>query len=112
VCDGTGSSAVIGGKLRGHEREPTAAADTLAAVGAEVHLARPLGVKVLGLELDFAEVGFAFLGVGGDGVDGGVRGGGVQDQGDDLAIGVVAGQGDDPGPPVSCSGCRVRRPVL
>src|SRR5512146_2776206 len=65
------------------------------AVGDGLAVAAAVGAfgQVLGVELDFAEVGFAFLGVGGDGVEGGVRGGGVQDEGDGLAVGVVAGQG-------------------
>src|SRR6266566_1996071 len=44
----------------------------------------------------FADVGFAFVGVGGDGEDGDARGGGVEDEGDRLAVGVAAGQGDRP----------------
>src|ERR1022692_2933968 len=47
--------------------------------------------------LDFADVGFAFVGVRGDGEQGGVGGGGVQDEADGLALGVAAGQRDDPG---------------
>ena len=43
----------------------------------------------------FAEVGFAFVGVRGDGEDGDAGGGGVEDEGDGLAVGVAAGQGDD-----------------
>src|SRR6266566_3070518 len=45
----------------------------------------------------FADVGFAFVGVGGDGEDGDARGGGGEDEGDRLAVGVAAGQGDRPG---------------
>ena len=44
----------------------------------------------------FAEVGFAFVGVRGDGEDGDAGGGGVQDEGDGLAFGVAARQGDWP----------------
>src|ERR1035441_3565470 len=47
--------------------------------------------------LDFADVGFSFAGVRGDGEQGGVGGGGVQDEADGLALGVAAGQRDDPG---------------
>jgi hypothetical protein len=48
--------------------------------------------------LDFEDVGFAFVGVGGDSKNGGAGGGGVEDEGDGLAFGIVAGQGDRPGP--------------
>ena len=53
--------------------------------------------QVLAGPFDFAEVGFAFVGVGGDGEHGDVGGGGVQDQADRLGLGVLAGQGKDPG---------------
>ena len=43
----------------------------------------------------FAEVGFAFVGVRGDGEDGDAGGGGVEDEGDGLAFGVAACQGND-----------------
>jgi hypothetical protein len=46
----------------------------------------------------FAEVGFAFVGVGGEGEDGDAGGGGVEDEGDGLAFGVAARQGDGPRP--------------
>ena len=67
------------------------------AVGDGLAVASAVGAfgQVLAVELDFAEVGFAFVGVGGDGVDGDVRGGGVQDEGDGLALRVVAGQDGD-----------------
>ena len=45
--------------------------------------------------LNFADVGFSFVGVRGDGDAGG---GGVQDEGDGLAFGVAARQGDGPRP--------------
>ena len=43
----------------------------------------------------FADVGFAFVGVGGDGEDGDAGGGGVEEEGDGLAVGVAARQGND-----------------
>ena len=46
----------------------------------------------------FADVGFAFVGVRGDGEDGDAGGGGVEDEGDGLAFGVAARQGDGPRP--------------
>ena len=42
-------------------------------------------------------MGFALVGVRGDGEHGDVGGGGVQDEADRLAVGVPAGQGNDPG---------------
>ena len=53
--------------------------------------------EVLAVAFYFADVGFAFAGVGGEGEDGGAGGAGIQDQADRLAVGVVAGQGDDRG---------------
>jgi len=53
--------------------------------------------QVLAGPLDLADVGLAFVGVGGDGEQGDVGGGGVQDEADGLGLGVVAGQGEDPG---------------
>ena len=53
--------------------------------------------QALAEPLDFADVGFSFVGVRGDGEDGDAGGGGVQDEGDGLAFGVAAGQGDEPG---------------
>src|SRR4029077_6416436 len=58
--------------------------------------------------LDFAGVGFALAGVRGDGEHYGVGRGGVQDEGDRAGLGVVAGQGGDPGPfgiGPRCLGC-------
>ena len=60
-----------------------------------------LAVRALGQALaellDLADVGLALVGVRGDGEDRGVGGGGVQDEADGLAVGVAAGQGEDPG---------------
>ena len=47
-----------------------------------------------GVALDFADVGFAFVGMGGDGEHDCVGRGGVEDEGDGLAFGVAAGQGN------------------
>jgi len=51
----------------------------------------------LAVAFDFADVGFAFVGVGGDGEHDGVGRGGIENKGDDLAVGVAAGQGDGSG---------------
>jgi hypothetical protein len=53
--------------------------------------------QALAESLDLADVGLSLVGVRGDGEHGGVGGGGVQDEADRLALGVPAGQGDDPG---------------
>ncbi len=42
-------------------------------------------------------MGFAFVGVRGDSEEGDAGGGGVEDEGDGLAVGVPARQGDGPG---------------
>ncbi len=40
---------------------------------------------------------FTLVGVGGDGEGGDAGGGGIQDQGDRLGLGILTGQGGDPG---------------
>ena len=62
--------------------------------------------QALAEAFDFADVGFAFVGVRGDGEDGDAGGGGVEDEGDGLAVGVAACQGDERGPSVSGQACR------
>jgi hypothetical protein len=53
--------------------------------------------QVLAGSFDLADVGFALVGVGGDGEHGDGGGGVVKDEADGLGLGVVAGQGKDPG---------------
>src|ERR1700677_1047675 len=52
--------------------------------------------QALAEALYLADMGFSLVGVGGDGEHGDAGAGGVQDQGDRLALGITAGQGDCP----------------
>ena len=98
-CRGPECDIVVDGRPVGplDGREPGGHARFAGGDGLAVALAVGAFGQALAESLDLADMGLALVGVRGDGEHDGAGGGGIQDEADGLALGIPAGQGDDPG---------------